>query len=131
MPYGDGCLEQQPTAGGLDTHAPPLPLQATAPTPGSNILPFCENCRKLTFGAAAVPTASSSSSTAFMPVWCLCFWLHSMLSGQSVRESRKRGGQGYTGYTGYKGYTGYIQSTEVYGVYPEQGGIWGISSPRG
>ena len=38
-PYGDGCLEQQPTAGGLDTHAPPLPLQATAPTPGPNILP--------------------------------------------------------------------------------------------
>ena len=34
-PYGDGCLEQQPTAGGLDTHAPPLPLPATAPTPGS------------------------------------------------------------------------------------------------
>ena len=39
MPSGDGCLEQQPTAGGLDTHAPPLPLQATAPTPGPNILP--------------------------------------------------------------------------------------------
>ena len=38
-PHGDGCLEQQPTAGGLDTHAPPLPLPATAPTPGSNILP--------------------------------------------------------------------------------------------
>ena len=38
-PYGDGCLEKEPTAGGLDTHAPPLPLQATAPTPGSNILP--------------------------------------------------------------------------------------------
>jgi len=35
IPYGDGCLEQQPTAGGLDTHAPPLPLPATAPTPGS------------------------------------------------------------------------------------------------
>ena len=34
-PYGDGCLEQQPTAGGLDTHAPPLPLPATASTPGS------------------------------------------------------------------------------------------------
>ena len=34
-PHGGGCLEQQPTAGGLDTHAPPLPLPATAPTPGS------------------------------------------------------------------------------------------------
>ena len=28
-PYGDGCLEKEPTAGGLDTHAPPLPLQAS------------------------------------------------------------------------------------------------------
>ena len=45
---------------------------------------------------------------------------------QSVREKREA-----RGYTGYKGYKGYVQSTGVYGVYPEQGGIWGISSPRG
>ena len=97
-------------------------------------LPFCENCRKLTCGAAAVPTASSSR-TRRSRIDAKCSTLVTLSRSSAATPLRdfpaRAGGQGYMGYTGYKGYTGYIQSTGVYGVYPEQGGIWGISSPRG
>ena len=51
--------------------------------------------------------------------------------GVNRGKSAQAGYTGYMGYMGYTGYTGYIQNKRVYGVYPEQGGIRGISSPRG